>query len=92
MGAEQAANVLLTVKMEQIARERGQGLSQEEQIEFKKPILDEYGHKSHALYSSARLWDDGIIDPARTREVVGLSLAACTGSPVGEAPSSLFRM
>ncbi|MBL8020994.1 MAG: methylcrotonoyl-CoA carboxylase [Leptospirales bacterium] len=92
MGAEQAANVLLTVKMEQIAREKGKPLTPEEQAAFKQPVLDEYNRKSDAVYSSARLWDDGIIDPAKTREVVGLSLAACANAPVSDAPSSLFRM
>jgi len=93
MGAEQAANVLLTVELDQQAREKkGAVMSGEEQASFKQPILDEYAERSHALYSSARLWDDGIIDPARTREVVGLSLAACAGAPVADPVASVFRM
>jgi 3-methylcrotonyl-CoA carboxylase beta subunit len=69
MGGEQAANVLLTVKLDQLAA-KGQTMSAEEQEAFKKPILEKYEEESSAFYSTARLWDDGIIDPADTRTVL----------------------
>ncbi len=73
MGGEQAANVLLTVKRDQQIKE-GKNFTIQEEIDFKKPILEEYDFKSSAIYSSARIWDDGIIDPAQTREVLGYSI------------------
>ncbi|MCB1324612.1 MAG: methylcrotonoyl-CoA carboxylase [Spirochaetales bacterium] len=91
MGPEQAASVLLTVKQDQLARS-GKSLSAEEQAEFQRPILEEYRRRSDALYSSARLWDDGVIDPADTRHVVGLSLAICAGAPQAETRFGVFRM
>jgi len=91
MGAEQAASVLATVKQDQLARE-GKSLSTEEEARFKQPILDEYNSKSSALYSSARLWDDGIIDPASTRTVLALSLAACSHAPLEDYNFGVFRM
>ena len=75
MGGEQAANVLLTVKMDQVA-EKGQTMSKEEQEKFKAPTLAKYEAESSAYYSTARLWDDGIIDPADTRRVLALALSA----------------
>lgn len=74
MGGEQAATVLAMVKREGIERKGGEW-SAEEEAKFKKPILMKYEHEGHPLYSSARLWDDGIIDPAKTREVLALSLS-----------------
>ncbi len=91
MGPEQAASVLLTVKLDQMARE-GKTLSAAEQADFQKPILDEYNSRSSATYSSARLWDDGIIDPADTRAVVGLSLSICDNAPVKPTKFGIFRM
>jgi len=91
MGGEQAANVLLTVKMDQMAA-RGEAMSPEEQAAFKEPILRKYQEESDAYYSSARLWDDGIIDPADTRRVVALSLEACRNAPVPEPGFSVYRM
>lgn len=91
MGPEQAANVLLTVKMDQLARE-GKTMSEDEQNEFKQPILDDYNARSSAVYSSARLWDDGIIDPADTRRVVGLSLAVCHCGADQNMKFGVFRM
>lgn len=76
MGGEQAANVLATVQRDNIEG-AGKSWSSEEEAEFKQPILDKYAKESHAYYSSARLWDDGIIKPADTRQVLGLSFAAC---------------
>ena len=91
MGPEQAASVLATVKKDQLARD-GKTMTVEEETAFKQPILDEYNGKSHCLYSSARLWDDGVIDPARTREVVGLSLGVAAGAPVDPMKFGVFRM
>lgn len=91
MGPQQAAQVLLTVKLDQMARE-GKTMTAEEQIEFQRPILEEYLSRSSAYYSSARLWDDGIIDPAYTRDVIGLSLCASAGAPVSEMKFGVYRM
>ncbi len=91
MGGEQAANVLLTVKMDQLAA-KGGAMTQEEQDAFRAPILAKYEDESSALYSSARLWDDGIIDPLDTRRVLALSLEACRNAPIPEPGFSMFRM
>ena len=87
MGGEQAANVLLTVKMDQ-----GQKMSAQEQAEFKKPTLEKYDKESSAYYASARLWDDGIIDPTDTRRVLALGIAASLNQPWGEKTQGVFRM
>ena len=92
MGGEQAANVLLTVKQEQLAR-RGQPLmTPEEQAAFKQPILDKYEREGSPYYSTARLWDDGILDPVETRQVLGLALAVCANAPIRETKYGVFRM
>lgn len=91
MGGDQAANVLLTVKMEQLAAQ-GQSMTTEEQAAFKAPTLEKYQIESSAYFSSARLWDDGIIDPVDTRDVLGLSLEVCRNAPVEPPGFSLFRM
>ncbi|WP_413585549.1 carboxyl transferase domain-containing protein [Bdellovibrio sp. HCB274] len=91
MGGEQAANVLLTVKMDQMAA-KGQSMSAEDQAEFKRPTLEKYEHESSAYYSSARLWDDGIIDPADTRRVLALGIAASLNKSWGEKSQGVFRM
>jgi 3-methylcrotonyl-CoA carboxylase beta subunit len=91
MGGEQAATVLAMVKREGIERKGGEWSAEEEQ-KFKKPILMKYEHEGHPLYSSARLWDDGIIDPAKTREVLALSLSAALNAPVPETKFGVFRM
>jgi len=91
MGGEQAANVLLTVKMDQLAA-KGQTMSPDEQAEFKAPTLSTFAEESSCYYSTARLWDDGIIDPVDTRRVLGLGIEAARNAPV-EAPGfSLYRM
>ncbi|MFQ5614843.1 MAG: carboxyl transferase domain-containing protein, partial [Anaerolineae bacterium] len=77
MGGEQAANVLLTVKQDQLARHNEPALTPEQQEAFKQPILDKYEREGNPYYSTARLWDDGILDPAETRQVLGLALSAC---------------
>src|SRR5690606_15515283 len=91
MGGEQASNVLLTVKMDQMAAKR-QAMSPTEQMAFKKPILDKYEVESSAYYSSARIWDDGIIDPADTRRVLALGIAASLYREWGDAKQGVFRM
>ncbi|NGO55584.1 carboxyl transferase domain-containing protein [Allomesorhizobium camelthorni] len=91
MGGEQAATVLAMVKREGIER-RGKKWSSEEEAEFRQPILEKYEREGHPLYSSARLWDDGIIDPARSREVLALSLSAALNAEVKETKFGVFRM
>jgi acetyl-CoA carboxylase carboxyltransferase component len=91
MGGEQAANVLCQVKMDQLAR-KGQTMNEEEQAAFKKPILDKYAEESSAFYSSARLWDDGVIDPRDTRKVLALGLSAAYNAPIPEPKYGVFRM
>ncbi|APH71560.1 carboxyl transferase domain-containing protein [Aquibium oceanicum] len=91
MGGEQAATVLSIVKREGIER-KGGSWSAEEEAAFKKPILDQFEHEGQPLYSSARLWDDGIIDPARTREVLALSLSAALNREVEDTKFGVFRM
>jgi acetyl-CoA carboxylase carboxyltransferase component len=91
MGGDQAANVLLTVKLDQLAAE-GRTMTLEEQEAFKAPILAKYAEESSAYYSSARIWDDGIIDPADTRRVLGLSIEAARNAPIPAPGFSLFRM
>ena len=91
MGGEQAANVLLTVKMDQLAAS-GQSMTPEEQAEFKAPTLAKYSEEASAYYASARLWDDGIIDPVDTRRVLALGIEAARNAPVAPAGFSLFRM
>lgn len=91
MGGEQAANVLLTVKLEQMAAS-GQPWPEAKQLEFKKPILDKYAAESSAYYSSARIWDDGILDPADTRHALGLGVAASMYRTWEERRQGVFRM
>lgn len=91
MGGEQAAGVLATVKRDGIEAKGGQW-SAEEEAAFKQPILDQFGHQSHPYYSSARLWDDGVIDPADTRRVLALGLSAALNAPIGEPKFGVFRM
>jgi len=91
MGGEQAATVLAMVKREGIER-KGGSWTAEEEAKFRKPILMKYEHEGHPLYSSARLWDDGIIDPAKTREVLALSLSAALNAKVEETKVGVWRM
>ena len=91
MGAEQAAGVLVQVKREQAER-NGLVFSREEEAEIKQPILDQYEHQGHPYYSSARLWDDGVIDPAQTREVLALGLSAALNAPIEATRFGVFRM
>lgn len=91
MGGEQAANVLLTVKLDQMAGQ-GKTMSAEQQAEFKKPTLEKYEQESSAYYSTARLWDDGIIDPVDTRKVLALGIAASLNRSWGDKVTGVFRM
>ncbi|WP_442578461.1 carboxyl transferase domain-containing protein [Mesorhizobium sp. ASY16-5R] len=91
MGGEQAATVLALVKREGFER-KGEDWSAAEEQKFRAPILEKYEREGHPLYSSARLWDDGIIDPARSREVLALSLSAALNAPVADTKFGLFRM
>jgi 3-methylcrotonyl-CoA carboxylase beta subunit len=91
MGGEQAAGVLATVKRDAIERSGGDW-SAEEEAAFKQPTIDMFTQQSHPLYASARLWDDGIIDPRKSREVLALSLAAACNAPIEETRFGVFRM
>lgn len=91
MGGEQAAGVLATVKRDGMER-AGQQWSTDEEAEFKKPIIDTYEHQGHPYYASARLWDDGVIDPAQTRDVIGMGLSAALNKPIEETRFGVFRM
>jgi acetyl-CoA carboxylase carboxyltransferase component len=91
MGGEQAANVLLTVKLDQLAP-RGESMTQEEQAEFKAPILEQYEAEGNPYYSTARLWDDGILDPAETRAALALAISAALNAPIPPTTFGIFRM
>ncbi|WP_454709743.1 carboxyl transferase domain-containing protein [Cupriavidus nantongensis] len=91
MGGEQAASVLATVRRDGIEAKGGQWSAEEEDA-FKQPIRDQYEHQGHPYYASARLWDDGVIDPAQTRTVLGLGLSASLNAPIDEMKFGVFRM
>ena len=91
MGGEQAAGVLATVRREGIERAGG-SWSAEEEAAFKQPTIDMFARQSHPLYASARLWDDGIIDPRKTRDVLALSLSAALNAPIEPTRFGVFRM
>ena len=92
MGGEQAANVLLTIKQDQLAREVKPLLSKEEAEEFKLPILEKYENEGNPYHSTARLWDDGVIDPVDTRQVLALALSVVLNAPAEEHNFGVFRM
>jgi 3-methylcrotonyl-CoA carboxylase beta subunit len=91
MGGEQAAGVLAQIKRDQkeLAEEKW---SEQEELAFKQPILDRYEQQGHPYYASARLWDDGVIDPAQTRQVLGLAISAALNKPIEETRFGVFRM
>ncbi|SAK58886.1 propionyl-CoA carboxylase [Caballeronia hypogeia] len=91
MGGEQAASVLATVRRDGIEK-KGGAWSKEEEEAFKAPIRDQYEAQGHPYYASARLWDDGVIDPAQTRDVLGLGLAATMNAPIEDTRFGVFRM
>ncbi|HRD85439.1 MAG TPA: carboxyl transferase domain-containing protein, partial [Rubrivivax sp.] len=92
MGGEQAASVLATVRRDGIEAKGGQW-SADEEAAFKRPILEQFEHQAHPSYASARLWDDGVIDPADTRRVLALAVSASLNAPIPETPRfGVFRM
>jgi acetyl-CoA carboxylase carboxyltransferase component len=91
MGGEQAAGVLTTVKRDQLAR-AGQPFSPEEEQAIRGPILEKYEREGSPYYSTARLWDDGILDPAETRQALALGLSAAYNAPIPDAKFGVFRM
>ncbi len=91
MGGEQAAGVLVQVKREQAERS-GQTFSDDAEAQLKQPILEQYERQGHPYYSSARLWDDGVIDPAQTRDVLGLAISASLNAPIEPTRFGVFRM
>jgi 3-methylcrotonyl-CoA carboxylase beta subunit len=91
MGGEQAASVLATVKRDQL-KASGQEWAAAEEEAFKQPIRQQYETQGHPYYASARLWDDGVIDPAETRRVLALCLAAARHAPGDDTRFGVFRM
>ncbi len=91
MGGEQAAGVLTTVKRDQLARE-GKALTVEEERSIRDPILDKYEREGSPYYSTARLWDDGILDPVDTRTALALAISAAYNAPIPDAKFGVFRM
>ncbi|MBC7173027.1 MAG: methylcrotonoyl-CoA carboxylase, partial [Polyangiaceae bacterium] len=91
MGGEQAASVLATVRRDGIEAKGGQWSAEEEE-RFKAPIREQYEQQGHPYYATARLWDDGVVDPAQTRRLLGLSLAATLNAPIPPTRFGVFRM
>ncbi|MBV1919853.1 MAG: methylcrotonoyl-CoA carboxylase [Pseudomonadales bacterium] len=91
MGGEQAAGVLAQIKKDNMAR-TDESWTEKEEADFKQPIIDTYDKQGHPYYASARLWDDGVIDPAQTRNVLGLAISASLNQPIEETRFGLFRM
>ncbi|MFD7386893.1 carboxyl transferase domain-containing protein [Streptomyces sp. NPDC059852] len=91
MGGEQAASVLATVKRDQLEA-RGETWPAEDEEAFKAPVREQYERQGNAYYATARLWDDGVIDPLETRQVLGLALTACANAPLGDPQFGVFRM
>jgi 3-methylcrotonyl-CoA carboxylase beta subunit len=91
MGGEQAASVLATVRRDGIEA-KGGVWSKEEEDAFKAPIRQQYEVQGHPYYATARLWDDGIIDPVDTRRVLALGLSASLNAPIPDVKFGLFRM
>jgi len=91
MGGEQAANVLAQVKREALEK-GGKEWSRKEEEAFKAPIVEQYARQSSAYYASARLWDDGIIDPKETRRTLALGISASLNAPIQETRFGVFRM
>jgi len=92
MGGEQASNVLATVKQDGLKLTGKAQMNEKELEEFKRPTLEKYEREGSAYYSSARIWDDGVIDPAQTRDVLGLCLSTGHNREFGEAKFGVFRM
>lgn len=92
MGGEQAAGVLFTVKQEQLQKEGKALMTEDDAHVFKQPTLDKYEHEGSPYYSTARLWDDGILDPLETRRALGLSVAMAMKQPIEPPRYGIFRM
>lgn len=91
MGGEQAAGVLTSVRKDILSR-KGEVMTPEQEVKFKAPIIEQYEREGHPYYASARLWDDGIIDPKQTRDVLGLALSASLNAPIENTRFGIFRM
>ncbi len=91
MGGEQAADVLLSVKLEALKRE-GKTMSEQEMEEFRRPIIELYERQASPYYSTARLWDDGILDPVETRTALALAIAMALNAPIPAQRYGVFRM
>ncbi|MBU1706963.1 methylcrotonoyl-CoA carboxylase, partial [bacterium] len=91
MGAEQAADVLVQVKREQLEK-KGETLSAKEEEAIRKPVMEKYEREGHPFYSTARLWDDGILDPPNTRNALGLAIAMSLCAPIPDYKMGIFRM
>lgn len=91
MGGEQAASVLAQIKKDNLL-EQGEEWPAAEEDAFKKPILDQYEKQGHPFYASARLWDDGVIDPVQTRDVLGMSIAVSQSEKIANTKYGIFRM
>jgi 3-methylcrotonyl-CoA carboxylase beta subunit len=91
MGGEQAANVLATVQRDQRKRE-GREWSDEEERKLKQPVEERFEREGHPYFASARLWDDGIVDPRESRQVLGLALQAALNAPIPPTKFGVFRM
>lgn len=91
MGGAQAAGVLATVKRDAMEK-RGESWNEEDEAAFRQPVLDQFEEQAHPYYASARLWDDGIIDPADTRMVLGLGISASLNAPIEQTRFGVFRM
>jgi 3-methylcrotonyl-CoA carboxylase beta subunit len=91
MGGEQAASVLATVRRDNLEAS-GKSWSAEDEEAFKKPVRDQINGEASPYYASARIWDDGIVDPADTRDVLGLALSASMNRPIGDTKFGVFRM
>jgi 3-methylcrotonyl-CoA carboxylase beta subunit len=91
MGAEQAAGVLTTVKRDQFARD-GRTLTEAEEEEIRRPIVEQYEREGSPYYATARLWDDGLLDPVQTRDALALGLSAAFNAPIPDARFGVFRM
>jgi 3-methylcrotonyl-CoA carboxylase beta subunit len=91
MGGEQAASVLARVRRDGIEG-KGGAWSADDEEHFKSPIRNQFEQQGHPYYASARLWDDGIVDPAQTRRLLGLALSASLNAPIGSTDFGIFRM
>jgi 3-methylcrotonyl-CoA carboxylase beta subunit len=91
MGGEQAASVLATVRRDAIEA-KGGSWPAEQEAAFKAPLLKQFEHQGHPYYASARLWDDGVIDPADTRRVLAMGISAALNAPIEKTRFGVFRM